>query len=244
MTCRLSIQPDPWTRLRAKETAMPSPARPCKRKAKPVDEDIWPERPKRTKCAVEDPCSSHPHTTSSPSSLLPYSSPSSLSPPPTSAAVSLSPDDLSQLGPIVVEPPGGFYCPMPGCGVPLPGNDAAWRGHFRSVHHKDLCADARAGSCAGKCRYACPLPKDDDDGHKCAMPMLVESIGRHLLNVHLGLRHQCPLCGKVEAQRLSACKRHIPVCPSLKATTKGGETPAQEEKKKSARKPRTRKACK
>ncbi|KAH9903510.1 hypothetical protein C8Q73DRAFT_786083 [Cubamyces lactineus] len=225
------------------ETAMQPPTRACKRKARQSDEERWPKKQRQMQCVIEDPRPSHPHThstsspipTSSPSSLPSCSSPSSAPPPLSSTAVVLSPDDLSQLKPIVVEPPNGFHCPMPGCGVPLPGNDAAWRGHFWRIHHKDLCADARTGSCTGKCKWVCPLPKEDGDAHKCAMPMLVDSIGRHFLNIHFGLCHQCPLCGKVEAQRLSACKRHIPVCWAQKVGKQNAEAPAKEERKKPAK---------
>ncbi|KAI0327516.1 hypothetical protein GY45DRAFT_1109339 [Cubamyces sp. BRFM 1775] len=237
-------------------TTVEPPARPCKRKARQTDDEIWPRPPKKTRCAYDDPYAPPPntHSSSSPvptasSSSLSCSSPSSSLPLPSSAAMSLSPEELSLLSPIVVEPPNGFCCPMPGCGVPLPAKDTAWRSHFRRAHHKELCADARAGSCTGNCKYPCPLPKGDDDEHTCTTPMLVESIGRHFLNVHLGLRHQCPVCGLVDAWRFFACKRHIPVCPTLKAAKKEGETstregatPVKKERKKPTKKPRGRKA--
>ncbi|KAH9886269.1 hypothetical protein C8Q73DRAFT_285387 [Cubamyces lactineus] len=186
-------------------TAVQPPARPCKRKARAADEELWPVRPKKTKCVDEDPLSSLPTSPlSSPSST--FASPSSSLA--TSPSTPRSPRTQSKLRPIVVEPPNGLHCPMAGCGVRLSPKDSAWRGHFRAVHHADLCANARAGSCTGNCQHTCPLPTH----HKCAVPMAVDSIGRHFLNVHFELRHRCPVCGVEKAQRYSSCQRHIDMC--------------------------------
>ncbi|KAI0655833.1 hypothetical protein C8Q70DRAFT_400247 [Cubamyces menziesii] len=195
-------------------TAVQPPARPCKRKARVADEEIWPTRPKKTRCVDEDSqhcrLDAHRSWPTSPTTSL-ESFPSS---PFTSSSRSTPTSPLSpsrtqgKLRPIVVEPPQGLHCPMAGCGIRLPPKDSAWRGHFRAAHHMDICADARAGSCTGTCKHTCPLPTH----YKCAVPMAVDSIGRHFLNVHFELHHRCPVCGAEKAQRYSSCQRHIDIC--------------------------------
>ncbi|KAI0327522.1 hypothetical protein GY45DRAFT_1109729 [Cubamyces sp. BRFM 1775] len=236
-------------------TTISHPTRPCKRKARQKDSEIWPRPTKKAKCPYEDPhafCHDARPTSSpfpvSPTPALPSSSTlssSSLLPSPTATSSSIK--DLSELEPIVIPPPSALHCPMPGCGVHLPHRDSAWRTHFRVLHHVDFCADARAGSCTGNCKYPCPLPQ----GHsaKCAKAMEVESIGRHLMNIHFGVRHRCPVCGREKAQRYWSCQRHIPVCLAQKAAKKEGETstkeratPAKKERKKPTKKPRGRTA--
>lgn len=93
---------------------------------------------------------------------------------------------------IVVGSAGGLLCPMPTCLARLAPTDGARRGHFRAAHHAELCMFPH-GACAGKCKVRYPLW----DG-KCEHDrgMSVESLGRHVLNVHIGLAHRFPVCGR------------------------------------------------
>ncbi|CDO72132.1 hypothetical protein BN946_scf184962.g75 [Trametes cinnabarina] len=179
-------------------------ARPCKRKWQGPECDLWPTRSKKTRCSIDASVIPVIERASSSSSSITFSS----APSSPSSTTSTSPSSLT---PVVVVPASGLRCPMLGCGISLPAKDSAWRGHFRTAHHKDVCHDAR---CAGDCKRACPLPRAGcTAGEKCAaMPMSVESIGRHLLNVHITLRHRCPVCGVEKAQRYSSCQRHINTC--------------------------------
>ena len=118
-------------------------------------------------------------------------------------------------------------CPMPGCGVPLEAKDSSWRGHFKRAHHDELCLTPNCRSLvAGSCKARCPFPIPDckpcasDEGHKHAHSgkkgaggaMTIESVGRHLLNVHIKVAYRCPLCGLKNEWRESACARHIRRC--------------------------------
>ncbi|KAI0634187.1 hypothetical protein C8Q77DRAFT_1110322 [Trametes polyzona] len=188
---------------------LPQPPASCKRKRQAPDSEIWPTPAKRARCAdVASTSSPDPTFAALPprsysSSYEPVSSSSSSAPSPASSPSSAVP------APIVIVPEGGLCCPMPGCGATLSAKDSAWRGHFRSAHHADLCGDA---DCAGGCKRACPFPLAGKCGKQCGTPMAVDSVGRHLLNVHVGVRHRCPVCGVEKAQRYSACQRHILTC--------------------------------
>ena len=106
-------------------------------------------------------------------------------------------------------------CPMPGCGVELDAKDSAWRGHFKAMHHDDLCLapGCDAASASPRCMARCPCPLPGSKGKACERgAMAVESVGRHLLNVHFGVAYACPLCGVERTWRESACARHIRLC--------------------------------
>ena len=42
--------------------------------------------------------------------------------------------------------------------------------------------------------------------------MSIESVGRHWLNVHIGVAFRCPVCGVESKWRESACARHARRC--------------------------------
>ncbi|TBU25389.1 hypothetical protein BD311DRAFT_501705 [Dichomitus squalens] len=99
-------------------------------------------------------------------------------------------------------------CPMPNRGAELEDRDAAWRGHFKHKHHDDLCLmPGCRGNDPSKCIACCPLPAGG-----CMAPMMVESVGRHILNVHIKVAYGCPVCGKQSTWRESSCARHIRSC--------------------------------
>lgn len=84
--------------------------------------------------------------------------------------------------------------------------DSAWRGHFKRAHHRDLCG-ARGSARGGEAsRVRCLDPACN------AAPMALESLGRHWLNLHIGLTFRCPVCGREGQWRESACARHIKRC--------------------------------
>ena len=117
----------------------------------------------------------------------------------------------------------------------LKPRDTVWRSHFRSDHHVDFCALApsgrcsgpgtggRAGGCPGVAAVRCPFPAADGcagagTGGACdARPMVLESVGRHWLNVHVGLQFRCPVCGTQARWREWACARHIRGCAAKAA---------------------------
>ncbi|KAI9056410.1 hypothetical protein FKP32DRAFT_1460071 [Trametes sanguinea] len=197
----------PMTSSHVEVKVEPTETRPCKRKRQVPECDLWSAPPKKARCYAESSSVTVVKRAVSPSPTLPSSSCSS----PSSVTSYSSSDGLH---PIVVVPPAGLRCPMPGCGISLPAKDSAWRGHFRTEHHDDVCPDVSTGRCSGDCKRACPLPKAGcTAGEKCAAsPMSVESIGRHVLNIHMNLRHRCPVCGVEKAQRYSSCQRHINTC--------------------------------
>ncbi|OJT04194.1 hypothetical protein TRAPUB_5146 [Trametes pubescens] len=174
----------------------PSASRPCKRRRPDHDDaDIYPAPPK--KCARRPRTPAHASSSSTPRSQSPAF-------------------DKSTLPKPIVVVRAAVLCPMPGCDVVLSTKDSAWRSHFRIAHHADVCADS---SCAasGSCERACPLPKAD--GSPCGAHMTVDSLGRHVLNKHIGVVYRCPVCGLEKPQRLYAAERHIKTClrNSLKA---------------------------
>ncbi|KAI0372420.1 hypothetical protein BV20DRAFT_70353 [Pilatotrama ljubarskyi] len=186
----------PWSALLVQPTvpvSRPSAPGRCERKRGAPDAEIWSSPSKKAKCTA-----SHPSPNPAPSA------PSSR-PPSREARASTCNDGPK---PIAVPPKEGLFCPMPNCGVKLAPVDSIWRGHFKTVHHKDLCA--AGDSCGAKaCVHACPLPTRDGKPCVTKEPMTADSLGRHVLNVHLQLVHRCPLCGVEKVQRYSACKRHI-----------------------------------
>ncbi|KAH9848515.1 hypothetical protein C2E23DRAFT_843269 [Lenzites betulinus] len=174
--------------------------RPCTRKHRIPDEEIWSKPPKKSKCAA--------------STRLPYTSPLHTpfsSPPSSTASTAAGPAVPPE--PIVVVPHEGLQCRMPSCDASLPITDSAWRGHFLNRHHDEICAAGRA--CPDPRRCLCLCPFKDCAGRVrggVVQPMSLDSLGRHVLNVHVGVRHQCPVCGAEKKQRRSACVRHIAVC--------------------------------
>ncbi|RPD61743.1 hypothetical protein L227DRAFT_59459 [Lentinus tigrinus ALCF2SS1-6] len=145
---------------------------------------------------------------------------------PATARVAYNPLPDS-LAPIRVQSATHPRCPMPGCGVELDAKDSAWRGHFKRVHHDALCLTPNCGGLVtGSCKARCPLPIPgckscaSDDEHKhghvarkgSGGAMTIESVGRHLLNVHIKVAYRCPLCGLQNEWRESACVRHIRRC--------------------------------
>ena len=148
-------------------------------------------------------------SSSSPSS--PSSNPNA--PRPKKPRTTMTPPLPDTLLPIRVPSASGSIprCPMPKCGASIEPCDAAWRGHFKAVHHDDLCLTP---SCAGppspSCKARCPCPIVG--GKACERTMGVESVGRHLLNIHIGVAYRCPVCGMEREWRESACARHIRLC--------------------------------
>ncbi|KAI0356978.1 hypothetical protein OH77DRAFT_1436111 [Trametes cingulata] len=186
----------PWSTSRAKPASpveRPSAPGPCERKRGTSDADFFSAPSKRPHCTA-----SHPSSKPAPPPPAPA--------PAREARVVPCTDGPK---PIVLAPKEGLFCPMPHCRVKLAPVDSIWRGHFKTVHHRDLCG--HGGSCDGKaaCVYACPFPTSDGTRCVAKVPMTVDSLGRHVLNVHLQLVHRCPLCGVEKVQRYSACKRHI-----------------------------------
>ena len=131
----------------------------------------------------------------------------------------------SHLQPIKVSSATLPRCPMPGCGVVLEDKDSAWRGHFKKVHHDELCLTSNCrGPHAGPCKARCPFPLPECKS--CASgAMTIESVGRHLLNIHIKVTYRCPLCGLQNQWRESACVRHIKKCAERhgKAAKKRGD---------------------
>ncbi|KAI0719833.1 hypothetical protein C8T65DRAFT_736386 [Cerioporus squamosus] len=131
------------------------------------------------------------------------------------------------LQPIRIQPATLPRCPLPGCGLVLEAKDSAWRGHFKRAHH-ELCLTDGCTGLSVSCKAKCPLPIPDckscgsDDKHKhkhshaaqrgAGGAMTIESVGRHLLNVHFKVAYRCPLCGLQTEWRESACVRHIQRC--------------------------------
>ena len=128
-------------------------------------------------------------------------------------------------------------CPMPGCGVQLEAKDSAWRGHFRRNHHRELCLTPHCRTLDAKsCKAWCPFPLSDckscagdDRKHGQSRPdakgaMTIESVGRHLLNVHIKVAYRCPLCGLQNQWRESACVRHIRQCMKKPEYNKMGDS--------------------
>ncbi|TFK78054.1 hypothetical protein K466DRAFT_668541 [Polyporus arcularius HHB13444] len=125
------------------------------------------------------------------------------------------------LQPIRVSSAKFASCPLPGCGMEIEAKDSAWRGHFKRVHHDELCLTRGCrGLVTGTCVARCPLVDDSctgDHGRKHththgAGAMTLESVGRHVLNVHIKVVYRCPLCGLENEWRESACVRHIRRC--------------------------------
>ncbi|KAH9917635.1 uncharacterized protein BXZ73DRAFT_105459 [Epithele typhae] len=123
----------------------------------------------------------------------------------------------SHLQPIRVTSSSDAYaCPIPSCGAALHATDAAWRTHFKRAHHNDLCAacpSARAPS--GACVARCPMPGCATSGPGAGASgrrgdgrMTLECVGRHWLNVHIGVVFRCPVCGDEGRMRESAARRH------------------------------------
>lgn len=135
----------------------------------------------------------------------------------------------AHLHPVKVQSATLPRCPMPGCGVALEDKDSAWRGHFKKVHHNELCITPGCNGPSGStCKAKCPFPipgckscapasRDDGEGKKGAGgAMTIESVGRHLLNIHFKVAYRCPLCGLQNHWRESACVRHIRRCMDKK----------------------------
>ena len=133
----------------------------------------------------------------------------------------------AHLQPIKVQSGTLPRCPMPGCGVALEDKDSAWRGHFKKAHHDELCLTPGCrGPQGGACKAKCPFPLPDCKSCAAVAPsresgagkkgaggaMTIESVGRHLLNIHFKVAYRCPLCGLQNHWRESACVRHIRRC--------------------------------
>lgn len=106
-----------------------------------------------------------------------------------------------------------LYCTMPDCAADLAKKDGTWRSHFKAAHHKEVCTDSSCAD-AKSCKSArCPQCPDD------AETMPADSLGRHILNTHIGVVYRCPVCGEQKPQRKFAIDRHIKMCfgKSLKA---------------------------
>ncbi|PIL28965.1 hypothetical protein GSI_09012 [Ganoderma sinense ZZ0214-1] len=104
-------------------------------------------------------------------------------------------------------------CPMPKCGAEIEACDAAWRGHFKAMHHDDLCLLPGCDGVSPRCKARCPCPLPGSKTKACERgTMAIESVGRHLLNVHVGVAYACPVCGMERTWRESACARHIRLC--------------------------------
>ncbi|TBU37738.1 hypothetical protein BD309DRAFT_875829 [Dichomitus squalens] len=149
------------------------------------------------------PSRSPPPPTSTPT-FTPTSTPTSTSTP------TLSPDPTRQRAVYLgyVSSAQHERCPMPGCPAALSGSAGAWRAHFRTHHHRDFC---RVPACRGgtRCRTKarCPFPDACQDA-----PGTIDSLGRHLLAVHVGAVHRCPTCGLEKVWRSDSCKRHVERC--------------------------------
>ncbi|KAH9941710.1 uncharacterized protein BXZ73DRAFT_98103 [Epithele typhae] len=151
------------------------------------------------------------------------------SPPPCKRPRRAPPSPLpSRLQPIRVTSSSDTYtCPIPGCGAALHATDAAWRTHFKRAHHDDLCAtcpSARAPSSA--CVARCPMPGCAESGpgasrRKGDGRMTLECVGRHWLNVHIGVVFRCPVCGDEGQMRESAATRHVRGCAKRRARRGG-----------------------
>ena len=103
---------------------------------------------------------------------------------------------------------------MPKCGAEIEACDAAWRGHFKALHHDDLCLAPGCDSLSlspSECKARCPCPLSDVKACERG-GMAIESVGRHLLNVHFKVAYACPVCGVEREWRESACARHIRLC--------------------------------
>lgn len=168
--------------LRPKISVKPSAPRPGKRQRAP-DSEIYPDRPKKSKCMY---------------SPLSASTRASRSPTPTPPAA------------IVVVPTDNLGCAMPGCGADLSQKDGAWRNHLKTAHHKEVCTDSSCDDAKGCKSARCPT---------CEKTMSMDSLGRHMLNKHIGVLYRCPVCGEQKQQRKYAIDRHIKMCfaNSLKA---------------------------
>lgn len=183
--------------LRPEVNVKPNAPRSCKRKRPDHnDADIYPTPPK--KCA-RGPRRSTPHT------------PASARASPSSLARSQSPAlDKSTIPKAIVVARTEFPCPMRGCGEPLETKDSVWRHHFRRAHHAELCSES-ACAARGSCERRCPLMKEN--GKPCdSKCMTVDSLGRHVLNSHLGVEYRCPMCGEQRQQRQYAADRHVRMC--------------------------------
>ena len=110
------------------------------------------------------------------------------------------------LQPIRVDATRGLRCPLPGCPAILDSKDSTWRGHFKRAHHNELCG------CGGRpkkhCKASCPFPCLNN----CGGIMGLECVGRHWLNLHIGVEYICPVCLRQETERHSSCSRHIRDC--------------------------------
>ncbi|KAI0752648.1 hypothetical protein C8Q80DRAFT_1267166 [Daedaleopsis nitida] len=136
----------------------------------------------------------------------------------------------ANLQPIKVQSTTLPRCPMPGCDVLLEDKDSAWRGHFKKIHHDELCLTAGCRGQSGACKARCPFPipgckscasgpheHEHEHGKKAGGAMTIESVGRHLLNIHIKVAFRCPLCGLENQWRESACVRHIRRCAEKRA---------------------------
>ena len=116
------------------------------------------------------------------------------------------------LQPIRVDSTQPILCPMRGCAVPLDANDSVWCAHYKGQHHDQLCITAHCGhDGSAACTAQCPFPMVDCT--TCTKgTMTVGNVGRHLLNVHVKVVYQCPVCGIENEWRHSSCARHIRAC--------------------------------
>ncbi|OJT04189.1 hypothetical protein TRAPUB_5141 [Trametes pubescens] len=180
----------PALSLRPELSVKPNTPRPCMRRRPDHDDtDIYPAPSKK--------CARHPHCSAPRTPAHPGSSPI-----PRSQSPAL---DKSTLPEAIVVVRAAVLCPMPRCTVLLSGTDeSAWRRHVRVAHHAELCAET-ACAAKGSCRRPCPLPA-------CGVHMQVDSLGRHLLNKHIGVLYRCPVCGLEKVQRKYAVDRHIRTC--------------------------------
>ncbi|KAI1792798.1 hypothetical protein LXA43DRAFT_1130655 [Ganoderma leucocontextum] len=188
--------------------------------------------PRASKPNFSDPCADHsvdatPVSEPIPPSRKRPSSSSSSGIPKSKKSRTCAP--LSDtLQPIKIPSASGALprCPMPKCGAEIEDCDAAWRGHFKAVHHDDLCLTPGCqGLSASGCKARCPFPIDGCKacgGADSANPrtMAIESVGRHLLNIHIKVAYRCPLCGTEKQWRESACARHIRLCLRKQKDTK------------------------
>ncbi|KAH9927996.1 uncharacterized protein BXZ73DRAFT_102503 [Epithele typhae] len=116
------------------------------------------------------------------------------------------------LKPVIASPPT-LPCPVPHCAERLPPTDGAWRVHFARAHHATFvgrpCALPSA-RCEREHKCACPDPACAARGGR----MSVGSLGRHWLNVHVGVRYACPVdgCAVQKLWRHSSCERHVKSC--------------------------------
>lgn len=145
------------------------------------------------------------------------------SPSPAASRTSRSPTPALPEPILVV--PTALDCTMSGCDHSLTQEDSAWRSHFKVAHHKQVCTDSACHN-AKECKSAvCPLCPT---GPKGAKTMSTDSLGRHMLNKHIGVCYRCPRCGFEKMPwRKSSCERHIETCGTGKKERSGGKKRAR-----------------